>query len=107
MVDGDGVPGLWGNRERGEEAIGFVVWWLGLLAGLAGAHIVIDEGMHLGPVEVTGDGLDGLVLTKVAGCLSVMGLAQDVDLEGFGVWDVDAALVTEESLFEGEGFEGH
>ena len=107
MVDGDGVPGSWGNRERGEEVIGFVVWWLGPLAGLAGAHIVVDEGTHLGPVEVTGDGLDSLGLTEVAGHSSIMGLVQDVDLEGFGVRDVDAVLVLEESLFEGEGFVGH
>ena len=64
-----------GGIRRGEETIGFVVWRLGPLAGLAGAHIVVDEGMHLWPVEVVGDGLHGLGLTKMAGCSSIVGFA--------------------------------
>lgn len=75
VVDGDGMPGSWGNRERGKEAIGFVVWWFSSLAGLAGAYVVIDEVAHLWPVEVAGDGFQRLGLAKMTGRTSIVGFA--------------------------------
>src|SRR6267142_713021 len=75
VVDGDRVPGAWGDRERGQEAVRFVVWWLGPLACIAGPYVVVHEGAHTRPVEVAGDDLQGFGLAEVSCREAVVGFA--------------------------------
>ena len=65
VVGRDGGPGTRGDWKGREEAMAFMVWRFGSLAGVAGLDVVIDEVAHAWPVEIAGYDFEDLGLTKV------------------------------------------
>ena len=65
---------------------------LGPLASIASLHIPLDFSAHAGPVVVSGDQLQRLVVTWVPSRRVVVASLDDLASQGFILWDVDPVL---------------
>jgi hypothetical protein len=68
----DGGPRYGGNLEGLKQAIWFVPGSLGTGTDVASTDVFPDEGPHLGPPILTGQELEGLVLTVVSSYWRIM-----------------------------------
>ena len=86
-----GVPTC-GDRERFEQAIGFVSARLDSAADCAGVAIVLHEFSHARPGIISPDKFDGLVLAIVA-CKGVVMLEpENAESKVIVVWDIDSFI---------------